>query len=136
MKRYELIEHTADIGLVASGSSMPEAYANAAYGLFAIIAQLNRVRANETRAVVVTGEDYESLLFNWMNQLIYIFDVERLILKHFEVTELTDKKLRAKCRGERYDPSRHQLKLGVKSATYHMLKVDPEKNSVQVIFDV
>ena len=136
MKRFQLIEHTADIGLTAYGSNLAEAFANAAYGLFSIITELNRVREVESLVVAVNAEDAEGLLFNWLNQLIYVFEVERLLFKGFDVTEFTEHDLKATCRGERYDPSRHQLKLGVKSATYHMLKVDMEKNRVQVIFDV
>lgn len=136
MKRFQLIEHTADTGLVAYGSSLAEAFANTAYGLFSIIAELNKVREVESRAVAVSAEDAEALLFNWLNHLIYIFDVEYLIFKRFDITEFTEHNLRATCWGETYDPSRHQLKLGVKSATYHMLKVDREKNRVQVILDV
>jgi len=49
---------------------------------------------------------------------------------------LDGRQLKATCYGEKYDPSRHHLKTGVKSATYHMLKVDKENNQVQVIFDV
>lgn len=136
MERFQLIEHTADTGLVAYGSSLAEAFANTAYGLFSIIAELNSVREVESRSVEVSAEDAEALLFNWLNHLIYIFDVEHLIFKRFDVTEFTKHNLKATCWGETYDPSRHQLKLGVKSATYHMLKVDRGKNKVQVIFDV
>ncbi len=136
MKRFRLIEHTADTGLIAYGNSLAEAFANAAYGLFSIIADLNRVRKVESRAVAVSAGDVESLLFEWLNNLIYIFDVEYLLLKRFEIPEFTEHNLKATCWGERYNPSRHQLKLGVKSATYHMLKVDGKKNMVQVIFDV
>ncbi len=136
MKRFQLIEHTADTGLTAEGSSLAEAFANAAYGLFSIIADLRRVRAVESRVVSVKAGDIESLLFNWMNQLIYIFDTEYILFKKFDINELTEHKLKAICRGEKYDPTRHQIKIGVKSATYHMLKVDPTKNRVQVIFDI
>ena len=136
MKRFQLIEHTADIGLTAYGSNLADAFANAAYGLFSIITELNRVREVESLVVAVNAEDAEGLLFNWLNHLIYVFEVERLLFKGFDITEFTEHDLKATCRGERYDPSRHQLKLGVKSATYHMLKVDGEKNRVQVIFDV
>ena len=59
-----------------------------------------------------------------------------LLFKGFDMVEFGDGRLQAVCRGEKYDPSRHQLKTGVKSATYHMLKVDKEKNQVQVIFDI
>ena len=136
MKRFQLIEHTADTGLIAYGHSLAEAFANAGYGLFSIITELNRVRVRESRLVAVNAEDAESLLFEWLNNLIYIFDVEYLLCKRFDITEFTEHNLKATCWGERYDSSRHHLKLGVKSATYYMLKVDGEKNMVQVIFDV
>ena len=136
MKRFQLIDHTADTGLIAYGSSLAEAFANAAYGLFSIITELNKVRGGESRPVAVSAEDAEGLLFNWLNHLIYIFDVEYLLFKRFDITEFTEHNLKATCWGETYNPSRHQLKLGVKSATYYMLKVDREKNQVQVILDV
>ncbi|MFC2045260.1 archease [Chloroflexota bacterium] len=136
MKKFEFIEHTADIGLVAYGDNLAEAFANAAYGLFSIITEPESLKESVTESVAVSAEDPESLLFNWLNYLIYIFDVEHLLLKSFIITRLSDYELKAECRGEPYDPSRHQLKLGVKSATYHMLEVDAEANRVQVIFDV
>ena len=124
------------MGLVAYGKSLAEAFANAAYGLFSLIVEPNKVKEKESRKVTVQAQDAEGLLFNWINELIYIFEVERLLFKSFDITEFTGKSLEATCWGEKYDPSRHQLKTGVKSATYHMLKVDGEKNRVQVIFDV
>jgi SHS2 domain-containing protein len=136
MKRFQLIEHTADTGLVAYGGSLAEAFANAAYGLFSIITEVNKVREVESLSVTVNAEDTESLLFNWLNHLIYIFDVEHLLLKSFDITDITEQNLKAVCRGEKYDPTRHRLKTGVKSATYHMLKVDSDQNKVQVIFDI
>ena len=136
MKRFQFIEHTADTGLVAYGSNLADAFANAACGLFSIIVELNRVRELESREVEVSAEDAEGLLFNWLNHLIYVFEVEHLLFKRFDIPEFTGSNLRATCWGEKYDSSRHQLKIGVKSATYHMLEVDREKNRVQVIFDV
>ena len=124
------------MGLVAYGKSLAEAFANAAYGLFSLIVEPNKVKEKESRKVTVEAQDAEGLLFNWINELIYIFEVEHLLFRSFNITDFTGQSLEAICWGERYDPSRHQLKTGVKSATYHMLKVDGEKNRVQVIFDV
>jgi SHS2 domain-containing protein len=135
-KRFKLIEHTADIGLIAYGQNLAEAFANAGYGLFSIITDLRKVRQTESRTLEIEGKDYDSLLFEWLNRLIYLFDVETLVLKRFDIERFNAYQLRAICHGEEYDSSRHQLKLGVKSATYYMLKVDTEKNRVQVIFDV
>ncbi|TET26937.1 MAG: archease [Dehalococcoidia bacterium] len=136
MKRFRLIEHTADTGLIAYGSSLAEAFGNAAYGLFSIIAELDRVRETESLPVIVSAEDSEELLFEWLNHLIYIFEVKHLLLKKFDITKFTEHGLEAVCWGERYDSSRHQLKIGVKSTTYHMLEINREKNTVRVIFDV
>lgn len=134
MKRFRLIDHTADTGLVAYGNSLAEAFANAAYGLFSIITEIGRVREVESRPVAISAQDAEGLLFSWLNDLIYIFEVEYFLFKRFDISEFSEHDLKATGWGERYDPSRHQLKLGVKSATYHLLKV--EKDRVQVIFDV
>ena len=135
-KRFELIEHTADVGLVAFGKDLAQAFANAAYGLFSIIAEPDEVAETEWREVVLSGPDLEGLLFEWLNHLIYLFEVEMLLFRRFDITGFSEGELRAICFGEKYDRSRHHLKLGVKAATYHMLKVDRERNQVQVIFDI
>jgi SHS2 domain-containing protein len=136
MKSFKLIEHTADTGLEACGGTLAEAYANAACGMFSIIAGLEDVEERVSRRVEVDSDEAESLLFEWLNSLLYYFDVETLLFKRFDITEFSEKHLVAECHGEAYDPSRHRLKTGVKSATYHQLEVDRAKNRVQVIFDV
>jgi SHS2 domain-containing protein len=135
MSKFRLIDHTADIGLTASGRTLGEAFANAAYGMFSIIAELKNVRERETRQVELEAAEAETLLFDWLNSLLYFFDVDGLLFKKFEVS-LSGNGLKATCRGEKYDPARHRLKLGVKSATYYQLNVDRDKNRVGVIFDV
>jgi SHS2 domain-containing protein len=136
MKRFDLIEHTADMGLTAYGRDLPEAFANAAYGMFSIIAELDNVKETTSRRVIINEDDAGTLLFEWLNSLLYYFDVETLIFKRFDIAEFNENHLVAQCYGEKYDPSRHRLKTGIKSATFHLLKVDREKNLVQVIFDV
>jgi SHS2 domain-containing protein len=136
MKRFELIEHTADIGLNAYGKDLPGAFSNAACGMFSIIADLENVREKETRRVEITADDIEGLLFEWLNSLLYYFDVETLLFKTFHIIEFGDNRLAADCRGEKYDPARHKIKTGVKSATYHLLEVDRENNRVKIIFDI
>ncbi len=136
MKRFEIIEHTADIGINAYGRNLAGAFANAAYGMFSIIAELESVREAESRRVEVSADDLESLLFEWLNSLLYYFDVEMLIFKRFDIIEFRDTRLVADCYGEKFDASRHRIKTGVKSATYHMLEVDRQKKRVRVIFDI
>ncbi|MCK5576856.1 MAG: archease [Dehalococcoidales bacterium] len=136
VRRYQFIEHTADIGLVAYGQTLEEAFANAAYGMFSIIAELKTVRDTTSRRLEINEVDTEGLLFEWLNRLLYFFDVEMLLFRKFDISELDENHMVAVCSGEKYDPARHKLKTGVKSATYHLLKVDREKNQIRVIFDI
>ena len=137
-KEFEVLEHTADIGIIAYGADLKQAFANAAKGMFSLITELKDVKEAESRIIELTSPDLESLLVAWLNELIYLFDVENILFKRFEVTSLSDTHLKAKILGEKAEPSRHELKLGIKAATYHMLKIEKEGSGirVQVIFDI
>lgn len=124
MKRFDLIEHTVDIGLTAFGHNLAEAFSNAAYGLFPIITNLRKVKKVESRTIELQEKSSEDLLFEWLNELIYLFDTEQMLFKDCNVQEFDGQKLKAVCLGEVANPARHEIKLGVKAATYHMLKVD------------
>ena len=136
-KNFEIIDHTADVGIIAHGTDIKQAFASAATGLFSLITELDDVQEALYRDIEVTATDKESLLVEWLNELIYLFDTEYIIFKRFDITELNDKRLKARSYGERVDSSRHKLKTGVKAATYHWLQVDKDDGGrVQVIFDI
>ena len=136
-KEFEILNHTADVGIIAHGSDMKAAFANAAKGLFSLITELDDVKETEHRDIELTAPDQESLLVAWLNEHIYLFDVENILFKRFEITRLNNTQLQGRSYGEKINTSRHKLKLGVKAATYHMLKIEKgETNKVQVIFDI
>lgn len=137
MKRFKFLEHTADAGVIAYGSDLKATFANAAYGLFSLMADLRRVRATVKREVQVSAGDLESLLVAWLNELLYLCDAEGLIFKRFDITHLEPQCLTAQVYGEKIDPARHRLKTAVKAATYHALKVEKgDGYRAQVIFDL
>ena len=134
-KRFEVIDHTADIGIAAYGANLREAFANAAYALFSLMVDLDNVADAVCYEAEVTAENREDLLVAWLNELIYLFEVEYVLLKRFEIDELSETRLRARCFGERIDSERHKIKIAVKAATYHMLKVEERDGCrVQVLF--
>jgi len=136
-KEFEIINHTADVGIIAYGADMNEAFANAARALFSLITELDDVEEVVHRDIELTAPDQESLLVEWLNELIYLFDVENIIFKRFDVTRLSQTHLKARSYGHKVDSSKHKLKTGVKAATYHMLKIDKSNGSkVQVLFDI
>lgn len=134
MVRFEVIDHTADVGIIAYGKDLKEAFANAAYGMFSQIADLEGVKEEVERDIIIQSSDQEALLVDWLNELLYLFDVDHIIFSRFEITELSPKSLQAAVYGERIDTLRHQLKTPVKAATYHMLKVETKKNGARVQF--
>lgn len=135
---FEIFDHTADIGIIAYGTDISELFANAALGLFNLMVDLDNLRENVEHVVQLSAEDKETLLVEWLNELIYIFDVERLAFKRFKIDELTDNTLTAKCFGEKVDPQRHNIMREIKAATYHMLQINKQNGIYQarIIFDI
>ena len=136
-KDFEIVNHTADVGVIAYGANINQAFANAAKALFSLIAELDNVEEVLHRDIELLAPDQESLLVDWLNELIYLFDTENIIFKRFDIIELNDTQLKARSYGEKVDSLKHILKIGVKAATYHMLKVDKTNGcKVQVLFDI
>ena len=136
-KDFEIVNHTADVSIIAYGTDMSQAFANAARALFNLITELDDVAEILYRDIELTAPDQESLLVEWLNELIYLFDTEHILFKKFDITELNSTRLKARSYGEKVDSSKHRLKTEVKAATYHMLKVDKDNGcKVQVLFDI
>jgi len=137
-KSFEIIDHTADIGISVYGRTLKELFSNAATALFSLISNLEQVKATDTRTITVNAPDRESLLIRWLNELIYLWDTEHFIYSRFEIVRLTSKYLEANCFGETLDPSRHTVYRDVKAATYHMLQINRDNQGYQtrVIFDI
>lgn len=135
---FEIIEHTADIGLRAFGSNMAEAFINAARGMLSLITEPDSIREVLSRDIHITAPDREVLLVEWLNELIFYFDSENLLFNKFEITRLNETELQAKAYGEKVEKTRHILKMGIKSTTYYLLKVEQieEEYRVQVLFDI
>src|SRR3990170_4263186 len=135
---FEILEHTADAGIVAHGQSREELFATAAAGMFSLMADLGGVRQTEQREIDVEARDREALLVRWLTELLYYLDAEEMLFSRFEVDEATDTRLRARAYGERIDPRRHRLHAEVQADTRHMLEVAPEGGGyrAQVLFDI
>lgn len=137
-RAFEVIDHTADVGIIAYGTDMKQIFSNAALGLFSLITAPESIGEELQRKLEVVAEHRDSLLVEWLNELIYLFDAEHLLFNRFDIDSLTGNKLKATCYGEKFDPLRHKLKLGVKAATYHMLRLDKHSNAYRahVLFDI
>jgi len=137
-KDFEIIDHTADAAVIAYGVDLKQLFSNAALALFSLVTDPESIRQELQRDVKIISEDKDSLLVEWLNELIYLLDAEHILFSRFDIERLTNDSLKASCYGENVDPLRHRIRVGVKAATYHMLKIDKDSNGykVQIIFDI
>lgn len=123
-RRFEILEHTADIGIRVAAPTLPELFAAASEALVAIVLDPSRIQQKQEYPVEATGEDNESLLVNWLNEIVYLLDGPRVAPARFVVDELTDTRVRGRAFGEPRDNTRHPHRIVVKAATYHQLRLD------------
>ena len=137
-RRYELIEHTADIGIKAYGKDLKELFANAAGGMFEILADLKNVRIKESLKIELKAPNVEELFLSWLSELLYQYNSKKIIFKEFLIDKLTENLLSAEAKGEKLDLRWHRLKAEIKAVTYHELRVEKIKNHWQgrMIFDI
>ncbi len=138
MGSFRYLDHTADMGFVARGETLNEAFEEAAKALFNFIIDLKRVKPEKELQISVEGDDYESLLFNWLNELLFQAEHHRMFFSQFKIEYLTPRRLKATVWGETMDRKRHQVNNEVKACTYHLLRVEKKGDNyeVQAVCDV
>lgn len=137
-KRFEIVDHTADIGIKAYGDTLKELFENVAFGMFNIIADLEGIKSSTEIDVKVEAIDKEELLISWLEELLYNFYTKNIIFSEFNITELTEKTLTAKVKGRFIGENKNRLKAEIKAATRHELHIDKKGNryETQIVFDV
>ena len=134
-KRYEMLDHAADVMVRCSGDSLEECFENAAYAMYDQIVDAESIGHTLERDVEISADDDEERLYSFLSELLFITDCESLVFNSFRVS-FDGKKVLCKAKGEPLDVKRHHAKAEIKAVTYHMLSVDRKEPSVTVIFDV
>ncbi|HEU5180890.1 MAG TPA: archease [Candidatus Polarisedimenticolia bacterium] len=135
---YDLLDHTADLGVVVRGGDLADLFARAGAVLADLHYEPERVAGKETRELVLQGYEPESLLVRWLNELIVMRETEDFLWRRLEVDLSEGLLLHTRLAGESLDPGRHRPKTAMKAATYHELRVRPTPGGfeAQIIFDV
>jgi len=140
MKRYEFIEHTADVAVKAYGATLEEAFAVAAEAMFDIMTDESPIERKQKVELEAESIDIEGLLVSFLSKLIVLHEVDNLVLKDFVVAFTGDNSLKAEAWGEIFTETKHAGGLHVKGVSYHMMEVVQGKENkpchVQVLFDV
>ncbi len=140
MKQFEFVDiTTADVAFIAYGKNLNELFANAALAMFEVMIDTNQIEKRVEEKIFVEGHDLESLMFDWLNELLYVVDSKNLAFVEFDVSvDEKNYKLEAVCKGEEISHEKHQTRTVVKAATYHHMKIWKEDNiwKAQVVLDI
>lgn len=148
-KDYELIDHTADLGILVSGNDMNQLFANAANALSEILTDTSKVDGVVRKEISVDGYDLEQLMINWLHEVLYYYEVDSFLFQRFDVREIvvpilekssprSPYTIRALCFGETFDIEKHIILTEVKAVTHHQIEIkeDGGKWQARIIFDL
>ena len=135
---FEQFEVEADVGIHAWGPTRAEAFAQAALGVLALVADPASVGALETREVRAQADGPETLLVAWVDECLYVHEIEAFVVSRVDVDTCSDTLVHGRLHGEPLDPARHRLGTVVKAATLHGVSVQARqgRHEVRVIVDV
>lgn len=139
MTLYKLIDHTADLGIEVTGRTKRELFTKAALSLMDIVVEKKGTPASvKEKALTVEGSDPADLLINFLREILYLFNGERLVVVSCSIVMLGKRKLVANLALESYNSKKHLFKTELKAVTYHGLAVEKTKKGwkARVIFDV
>ena len=136
-------DHTADVQARCWGRTLEEAYNQTAYSLMSTITpDLKKISPNVEKKIKIEAEDKEALLFDFLSELLYIFDVDELVFNIIKVQIIKKSEdlfvLNALLRGEKFDVTKHEIGIEVKAITYSFMEIAESKNKVEIsiVFDI
>ena len=134
---YAFFDHTADVGIRATGATLAELFVRMAQGLTELIAEDSPLQARQTKRLALEAADVESLLLAWLQELLFQFSTERFLPVEYALVVVTPTTLRGQVRGDTFDPARHVQGREVKAITRHLLEVTQQDGTWhgQVIVD-
>lgn len=133
---FEYLDHTADVQLHAWGPTLEAAFAAVGLAMFNYMTPIDAINMDEscTRVVEASGHDLDSLLFSWLDELLFIFSTELLVFSDIKVTALDrqEYKITATGRGEKFDRTRHEIGTEVKAITYSAMQIREQEGDAEV----
>jgi SHS2 domain-containing protein len=140
--KFEEIEHTADVGILATGDTLPELMANLAFGMLHIITAQTYNQYSLKRSVKIEGPSLIDLIVGWLSEINYLLTVNHYLINGIEITNIEQMKgnfiLSADLFGQDSTPIESGFETEIKAVTYHQLICEKRDKEYlgQVIFDI
>lgn len=135
---YRYLEHTADVGVEVLAPTLQDAFAEAGVALFGIMTDVTKFSPRDSVEISVSGHDLKSLLYEWLEELIYIFDTSGIVFVRMNVQKLQadPPSIKGLGWGEKFDPSRSPGGTEVKAITYHRMEVETSERGALIRYFV
>jgi len=135
---WEHFDVEADVGVRGWGGTRGEAFAQATLGVFSLLVSPDEVEPRERREVRAQAESPEALLVAWIDECLYVHEIEGFVARSVELTVCTDTLAHGVLHGEPLDHNRHRVGTVVKGATYHQVAVTVREglHEARIIVDV
>ena len=136
--KYKIIDHTADVCVRVFGNSLEEIFIGSSKAMMGIITDVEKVDPSTEISIKADGENYEELLVKWLQEILYLHEVKKMVFKDFKIKIENRTRAVGKAYGEKIDVDRHEFYSNIKAVTYHNLKIisSKDKYRVDIVFDI
>lgn len=142
MKKYKFFEHTGDVIFEGYGTTLEEAFANAALAMEEVMTDTSKVAQEVEEKIEAKGEDMKALLYDFLEKFLVLKDAKDLVFSGIKVEKIekTDKgySLTGTARGEEFSREKHEDRTHVKAVTYMLMEIGEKegKKYVRVLVDI
>jgi SHS2 domain-containing protein len=136
--KYRLTRRQSELAVRVTGNSQADLFANSAFALFDVMADVDKIEVKERINLEVEGTDRDDLMVNWMRELLYLYQGSGYLLREFNIREVKDTIVKAEVCGEKIDPDRHEVKQEIGAVAFHKSRMEKTGNqwTAQVIFEL
>ncbi len=135
---FEIIDHTADLGIVVAGTTLKELFQNASNAMMQIMLKQGPEETGEPINISVQGADLPDLMVRWLGEILYIFQGENRLVTQTKISEITPNHLDAQIKTIPFTLAKHEILTEIKAVTYHQIEVIRKGGSwnARIIFDL
>jgi SHS2 domain-containing protein len=135
---YQIINHTADLGIIVKGVNEKDVFIRAAYAMTDLMVKGDITKKTVIKDVSLKADDFPDLMVKWLGEILYLFNGEKLLVHSIEINSISSIMLLSTLTLSTFEPKHHEVKREIKAVTYHQICVDKVNDGWQarIIFDI
>ena len=135
---YQIIDHTADLGIVVKGVDVKDVFVRAAYAMTDLMVKADMSKKGTRRKIFVEGGDFPDLMVRWLGEILYLFNGEHLLVSAIEMSSISPSRLRSTLTVAPLRKGHYEILREIKAVTYHQISVKrlDDEWEARIIFDI